>query len=276
MATGVESQSLKSHFPKMIYKPQPSEKLLKKPSELRWNCSRINQLEDHLLKHPLILFPYLQKYLPTKIFEDAFTLLEPGVKPFPLDTCEKLPKKGLKTTKQRKSQNSRLIQTLREKRITTKEVEPNIFIQNPSIRLKTEEFCRWIFELDQEETGSPQPKAIAELFISPYESRATGHATMLMREINRPIAALRDLVRKTDGAPKADRVFTLRNAPSQKYGDISPEQHIKTPDVPHGSQVIPKFKQKAKFNSPRFSRPRGRSTVQQRTDIVKTNVLRQQ
>ncbi|OON14049.1 hypothetical protein X801_10164, partial [Opisthorchis viverrini] len=154
---------LKSHFPKVIYKPGPSEKLLKKPSELRWNLSRINQLEDHLLKHPLILFPYLQKYLPTK---------------------------------------------------------------NPSIRLKTEEFCRWIFELDQEETDSPQPKAIAELFISPYESRPTGHATLLMREINRPTAALRDLVRKTDGAPETDGVFTLGNATSQNCGDTSAEQHI--------------------------------------------------
>ncbi|GAA48593.1 hypothetical protein CLF_101793, partial [Clonorchis sinensis] len=98
---------------------------------------------------------------------------------------------------------------------------------NPSIRLKTEEFCRWIFELDQEETGSPQPKTIAKLFISPYESRAIGHATMLMREINRPTAALRDLVRKTDGAPEADRLFILRNAPSQNCGNIQPEQHIK-------------------------------------------------
>ncbi|KAF8565066.1 hypothetical protein P879_07290 [Paragonimus westermani] len=157
----------------------------KKPNKEK----RLAEIEDKLLKHPLILFPYLQKSVSPTKFKEAFVMVDPRMN-LPLlqeddeDRNDATNRSNLvsttsvktrsSTTKLRplaKYSNPDALDMLAHRKSYGKVLDPEIFIEYPELKEKTDQLCQWIADLDGKQQDIPESTTIASLFTGIHEAQ---------------------------------------------------------------------------------------------------------
>ncbi|CAH8581922.1 unnamed protein product [Schistosoma curassoni] len=149
--------------------------------------TKLDELESKLLRHPLLLFPYLLQYLPLSVSKTVIDLLDRPHKEKLIDLVKIAKhqnihenvhnKTGIKLSKQSNGgllSDSKLqssVSSIQSNVENEDSIEPEMFIEYPSIKEETLAFCEFIKNLDGSSIDNPEPTTLASLFAGTHEAQ---------------------------------------------------------------------------------------------------------
>ncbi|TPP67575.1 hypothetical protein FGIG_03257, partial [Fasciola gigantica] len=172
-------------------KPQPNQLPHQNVGRKVQNERRIEEIESALLKHPLLLFPYLQSSAPMKLLRPTFKMLEKIVNGPPVTDSKTIAISpfrkgwsGQRTTTESSLTNNaeqsdgnirfntvKNFTRVKEREKLVQVLEPEIFFENPTLRVSTTNFCDWVKALNGNDEDNPEPTTIASLFSGTHDAQ---------------------------------------------------------------------------------------------------------
>ncbi|KAH8871218.1 protein FAM47E-like [Schistosoma japonicum] len=159
----------------------------KQNNPTRNSLLKLDELESNILRNPLQLFPYLLQYLPVSVSKTVIDLLDHSHKE-QLKNLIKLtkhqninediqPKTDIKSANQPNDcsvSNSNVassVISMKSKIEAEDSIEPEMFIEFPSIKEETLAFCEFVKNLDGSPDDNPEPTTLASLFAGTHEAQ---------------------------------------------------------------------------------------------------------
>ncbi|CAH8589629.1 unnamed protein product [Schistosoma rodhaini] len=149
--------------------------------------SKLDELESKLLSHPLLLFPYLLQYLPLSVSKTVIDLLDRPHKERLIDLIKIAKHQNIHENVQNKTgmklsnpsnggliRDSKLnssVSSVKSKVEDEDFIEPEMFIEYPSVKEEALAFCEFIKNLDGSSIDNPEPTTLASLFAGTHEAQ---------------------------------------------------------------------------------------------------------